>query len=69
MPRIMKPKGYTYGHPLAMNCFNLDFKEMIINGMDFSISNYDKKVYYKMDHQGIIMLITLTVNNWLSRIL
>ena len=56
MPRIMKPKCYIYGHPLSMNYFNLDIKEMVIDGMDFSISNNDRKVYYKMDDQGIIVV-------------
>ena len=39
-----------------MNYFNLDIKEMFIDGMDFSISNNDRKVYYKMDDQGIIVV-------------
>ena len=35
-----------------MNYFNLDIKEIFIDGMNFSISDYDRKVYCK----GIILV-------------
>ena len=56
IPFICKPKCYIYGHPLAMNYFNLDVKEMFVDKMNFSISNYDGRVYYRIDHRGTIVV-------------
>lgn len=53
---ICQPQCYKYAHPLAMNFFNLDVKEMFVDKLNFSISNYDGKVYYKMDLKGIIVV-------------
>ena len=57
MPLICQPKCYIYGHPLKMNySTNLDVKEMFFDKLNFSISNYDGKVYNKIDHRGIIVV-------------
>ena len=39
-----------------MNFFNLHIKDMFIDKLDFSISNNDRKEYYKKDHQGIVVV-------------
>ena len=56
MPFVVKPTCYIYEHPLAMNFFKLDVKEMFVDGLDFSISNYDGRVYYKCDERGNIVV-------------
>ena len=43
MPYIMKSKCR---HPIAMN----------VDGMDFSIWNYDQRVYFKHDHCETIVV-------------
>ena len=37
-----------------MTFFNMDIKEMFVNGMNFAISNYDQRVYYRHDDRGTI---------------
>ena len=56
MPYIMKPKCYIYGHPLAMAFFNMDAKHMFIDGLEFSTSNYDRRVYYKRDERSTVIV-------------
>ena len=56
MPYIMKPKCYIYGHPLAMAFFNMDANHMFIDRLDFSTSNYDRRVYYKRDERGTVIV-------------
>ena len=56
MPHICRLKCYFYGHPLAMNYFNLDVKEIFVDGVNFAISNYDRRVYFKIDHRGIVVV-------------
>ena len=56
MPYIMKPTCYIYGHPLAMIFFNMDVKQMFIDGLEFSQSHYDKRVYYKHDERGTVII-------------
>ena len=56
MPYIMKPTCYIYGHPLAMTFFNMDVKQMFIDDLEFSQSHYDKRVYYKHDERGTVII-------------
>ena len=44
MPYIMKPTCYIHGHPLAMTFFNMDANQMFVDGLEFSSSNYDRRV-------------------------
>ena len=56
MPYIMKPTCYINGHPLAMTFFSMDAKQMFVNGLEFSSSNCDQRVYYKRDERGTILV-------------
>ena len=52
----MKPDCYTHGYSLAMSHFNLDVKEVFGDKMEFSISNYDQKVYHCHNERGSVVV-------------
>lgn len=43
MPYIMKPICYIYGHLFAITFFNMDAKQMFVDGLEFSSSNHDQR--------------------------
>ena len=41
---------------LAMTFFNIDAEQMFVDGLEFSSSNCDQRVYYKRDERGTIVV-------------
>ena len=39
-----------------MTFFNMDAKQMFVDGLEFSSSNYDQRVYYKSDERGTVVV-------------